>query len=78
MTRRTRRKRFNGGRQIVLNNPPARMGMLQSMRMQSNGGDAWMAATTAAWPLSTTVQNMPAWPSMRFTIVCEGIEKEGH
>jgi hypothetical protein len=54
------------------------MGMLQSMRMQSNGGDAWMAATTAAWPLSTTVQNMPAWPSMRFTIVCEGIEKEGH
>jgi hypothetical protein len=36
---------------------PSRTGMMQSMRMQSNGGCAWSTACTAAWPLSTTVQH---------------------
>lgn len=36
---------------------PSRTGMMQSMRMQSNGGCAWSTACTAACPLSTTVQH---------------------
>jgi len=52
--------------------------MLQSMRMQSNGGDAWSAACTAASPLSTTVHRTPARSSMRCTIFCEGMESSAY
>ena len=55
---------------------PSRMGMWQSMRMPSNGGDAWSTACTAACPLSTTVHRTPARSSMRFNILCEGAQVE--
>jgi len=62
---------------IICEAIPSRTGMLQSMRMQSNGGYA-RAACTAASPLSTTVHRTPARSSMRCTIFCEGMESSAY